>query len=85
MARVVSNRNHVLMAVLATTSTDTLLYDYSETENFYLYIAGVAYAITPLDASQWFIDNAATATIVYNPFFNPAKMPRPSNVAQPGG
>lgn len=61
------------MQVLATTSTQNLLWDYSNTENFYQLTLGppkVLQQISPQTAYNFFSNGGIT--IIYNPFlYNP--------------
>ena len=69
----VSGKDPATMQTLGYTTTQTLLYDYGNSEAFYLLklppevSVKTLYATSPLFASQWFGINP-TATTVYNPF-----------------
>ncbi len=64
------------MATLGITSTETLLYDYSNTETFYLLkkppeINKPTLFSVPISfAKSWFRSNAGSVQILYNPFTN---------------
>lgn len=77
----VSSRNHRDMATLGKATSQTLYYDYGETEDFYVLVdppmnvVTTLYIVSPLYASRWFGLNPL-ATQVYNPFsFDLSKYP----------
>jgi hypothetical protein len=70
-----SLRDPSLMQILGLTPTQTLLYDFSETERFYVLAVPPdvpvkeLFAVSPVFASRWFPTNASSKLkIIYNPF-----------------
>lgn len=60
-----------LMTVLGSNATEILYWDFSKTEDFYLYTGGVLYRISPKGAYLWFAANRSTnpgVIINYNPW-----------------
>jgi len=64
----VSGLNTDSMQILGYTSTDKMLYDFSNTECFYILQDNVLYRVSPQYASTWFRAQEPGVTVVYNPF-----------------
>lgn len=70
----VSGLNPTTMQILGYTVTEKMLYDYGNTEGFYVLVSPpevtstTLYSVSPAFASQWFGQNGSVVTVVYNPF-----------------
>lgn len=66
----VSSKKPSAMQILGFTSTEKLLFDYGESEQFYILEikTSMLFGVSPLFASKWFGLNGNNVTVVYNPF-----------------
>ena len=62
----VSGKDYRQMAILAYTSSQILLFDYSESESFFVYfkVPNLLYQVTTTYAGQWYGTNGSDTTLV---------------------
>ncbi len=72
-----SNEDPALMAVLAITPDETVLYDFSNTQDYYILAASTLYRVGSQYALQWFGVNGSAKTVNYpfNANQPPIRMP----------